>query len=163
MAINPQRLEAFSLFAGLKPEHLIKIGTIAEEITAKKEQVLFRDGDAGDAIFLIEDGSVRISKEIPMVGEEALTILKIGSYFGEMNFLTGNPRSADARANETTKLIEIKNDRFRKLMDEDKDLAISVLWAFVKTLANRLNSSNEKYRAILAMSLPFQNPNQPKP
>ncbi|GAB4291383.1 MAG: hypothetical protein Kow0090_04850 [Myxococcota bacterium] len=156
MPINPQRLEAFGLFVGLKPEHLIKIGSIAEEVSYKKNEILFKEGDPGDAIYLIEDGSVRISKDIPNVGEEALSILKIGSFFGEMNLITGKPRSADARANEKVNLIKIENERFKKLFAEDKDLAISVLWALSKILAERLHQQNEKYRALLAMTVPFQ-------
>ena len=156
MPINPQRLEAFSLFAGLKPEHLIKIGTIAEEVTYKKNEVLFLEGDPGDAIMLIEDGSVRISKDIPNVGEEALAILKIGSFFGEMNFITGNPRTADARANERCQVLKVNTDKFKELFDENKDLAISVMWALSKILAERLHQQNERYRAMLAMTVPFQ-------
>ena len=98
---------------------------------------------------------MRISKHVPGVGEEALTILEPGSYFGEMSLVDDTPRSADAIAHTRSKVRVIKRDELDGLMFTDKDIAYTLLWTFVRTLAVRLRDTNEKIKAFFAMSARF--------
>ena len=93
------------LFRELKPSEMERLLSISKEKKVKKDEVIFKEGDIGDAFYLIVAGSVRISTLVPGVGEEALTILKAGEYFGEMALIDDAPRSASAIANEDTMLL----------------------------------------------------------
>ena len=62
--------------------------------------MIFEEGEQGDKFYLILDGAVRISRIVPGMGEEALAVLRAGTYFGEMALIDDFPRCADARAHE---------------------------------------------------------------
>ena len=107
-------------------------------------------------MYLILSGEVRISKDIPGVGEEALAFLKEGSYFGEMALLgEESPRSANAIASGIVQLAKLDRKDFLELIDRDKEVGVEILWSFVNTLSNRLRESNDKI-AFFAMSNMFE-------
>jgi CRP-like cAMP-binding protein len=89
------------------------------------------------------------------MGEEALTILESGEYFGEMALIDDQPRSADAIANTPCVLGSIAKDRFDELLFMNKELAHDLLWTFVRVLSSRLRETNEKMRAFLVMAGKF--------
>jgi CRP-like cAMP-binding protein len=101
---------------------------------------------------MILEGSVRISKQIPGVGEEALAVLKSGTYFGEMALIDGKPRSADAIANDAVTVYSIDATAFHNLLRTDPDLSYHILMQFVRTLARRLRDTNERIRSFLAFA-----------
>ena len=105
---------------------------------------MFRQGAPGDKLFIILQGSVRISREVPGMGEEALAILKQGDVFGEMALLDEAPRSADAKVHEGCRLLSISRIAFEDLLFLHKDLAYEVLWNVIRTLIRRLRETNDK-------------------
>jgi CRP-like cAMP-binding protein len=64
-------------------------------------------------------------------------------------------RSASAYAQKDCELAKLARDDFMELLDKEKDLAIDILWGFVRVLSNRLRNSNDKV-AFLAMSNMFE-------
>jgi CRP-like cAMP-binding protein len=142
-----ERIEALSsidLFKGLGQTHMERIAAITEEMELKKNEVLFREGEAGDQLFAILEGQIRISRQIPGVGEEALAILGPGDYFGEMAIFDDAPRSGDALAHESCRLLTLSKPALQDLMFTDFAFAHEVLWNLVRTLSDRLRRSNEK-------------------
>src|SRR5450432_3042115 len=139
-----EQLSRVPFFNGLTREALGLIArTTAEESHATGTKI-FQFGDAGDKLFIILEGKVRISREVAGMGEEALAVLGPGDLFGEMALLDESPRSADARAHERCRLLVIAKDAFEELLFLHKDLAYEVLWSCVRMLASRLRETNEK-------------------
>ena len=91
-------LKKVALFEGLTQGQLAKVAQIGHSRDFPAGAFLFREGEAGQEMFVIEKGKVRISKTVPGIGEEALAILEPGQYFGEMAVIEDSPRSADAIA-----------------------------------------------------------------
>lgn len=143
------------LFRELKPSEMERLLSISKEKKVKKDEVVFREGDIGDAFYLIVAGSVRISTLVPGVGEEALTILKAGEYFGEMALIDDAPRSASAIANEDTMLLFMGKEDFRKLLERQTDIAYKLLWVFTKTLSARLRKTDEQLKSIFSIAKTF--------
>ena len=139
-----EQLRRIDLFAGLKPEAIALIASVATEETHALGTKIFQHGDAGDKLYLILDGRVRISREVPGMGEEALAILGPGQVFGEMALLDESPRSADARVHERCRLLAIPKDGFDDLLFMHKDLAYEVLWSMVRMLVVRLRDTTDK-------------------
>ena len=137
-------LKKVDLFAGLKPEGIALISKVATEETHAVGTKIFQHGDAGDKLYLILDGRVRISRDVPGMGEEALAVLGPGQVFGEMALLDEAPRSADARAHERCRLLVITKDAFEDLLFMHKDLAYEVLWSMVRMLIGRLRETTDK-------------------
>jgi CRP-like cAMP-binding protein len=151
--VSPELLKKVYLFQDLTAKELEQVLGICEEESAAAEQVIVREGESGDKMYLIVDGRVRIQKSIKGVGNEALAVLETGDYFGEMALVEDIERSADAVAHEApARLLSIKKDKFESLLFLNKDLAHSILWTFVRTLSGRLRETNDKLRAFFAMS-----------
>jgi len=138
------QLKGIQLFSGLKPQALELIARIAQEETHKKGTKIFRHGDPGDKLYLLLEGKVRISREVPGMGEEALAILGPGQMFGEMALLDESPRSADANVHENCRVLAVPRDGFDDLLFINKDLAYEVLWSIVRMLVTRLRETNDK-------------------
>jgi CRP/FNR family cyclic AMP-dependent transcriptional regulator len=145
-------LHSVGLFAELRKPELAKIAGIVRAERHQAESKIFSEGDAGNSMYLIKSGRVRVSKSPPGCGEEALAILGPGAVFGEMAVLDGGKRSADVLVLEDAELLVIDRRQFAQLLFEDKELAYYVLNAIVRTLAGRLREMDEKLIAFFMMT-----------
>jgi CRP-like cAMP-binding protein len=145
-------LKKVGLFEALREQELSTIERICRPGTAAKNTVIFREGDAGDRCYIIMKGEVRISKFIPNIGEEALTVLKPGEYFGEMALIDDYPRSAHAIANTDVELLSITKADLDTALNADHELGYKLLWAFTRTLSRRLRETNDKMAGFLALT-----------
>jgi len=155
--MNQDIIEALGkteLFGGLSQVHLRELAACCRIEEFKKNDFVFREGEPGQAFYLILAGKVRISREVPGMGEEALAILGEGSYFGEMALIDSGPRSADARVHEHLRLLIMSKDDLDDILFLNKALACDVLWGFVRTLTRRLRETNDKM-VFLATSSKF--------
>lgn len=137
-------ISRITLFQGLSAKSLARVASIATAQRYPVGTVLFRAGDVGDRLYMITEGRVRISREVPGMGEEALTILGAGDYFGEMAVIDPAPRSADAHVHEACAVLEIRKDEMEHLLLVHRDLAYEVLWNVVRTLTARLRDTTDK-------------------
>jgi CRP-like cAMP-binding protein len=142
-----------AVFQDLEDDEVDRVVEICKQQQFKFGQTIFNEGDPGNRLFIIADGEVRISRQVPGSGEEALAVLKPGACFGEMAVFDRSERSTDAIANTDTTLITISRSDFEMLLDFDRDLAYKVLWAVVRLLSQRLRVTNENLRSFLAMSM----------
>ncbi len=143
-------LAQVALFQGLNHSQLKKVAAICESETVEHGGVIFREGEPAQSMYLLVTGKVRISRQVPGMGEEALAILDAGQYFGEMGVVEESVRSADAYAHEPSTLWRIDRGKFDQLLFTDKELAYAVLWTLVRTLSSRLRETNEKMTFLAA-------------
>jgi CRP/FNR family transcriptional regulator, cyclic AMP receptor protein len=122
------------LFAGLGPEALEAIARSLRIRHFRRGEVLFHEGDPGDALFIVASGAVKVvvpSEE----GEEAiLATLKRGDFLGELALLDGAPRSASAIALEATDALTLPRDQFRALADAEPAIRGALLEAMAREL-----------------------------
>ncbi len=142
-----------AIFADLTDDELSHITEICKEQKFKSGATLFKEGEPGNRLYIIADGEVRISRDIPGSGEEALTVLKKGACFGEMSVFDRSVRSTDAIANKDCTLITITRSDFEIMLDFNRDIAYKILWSVVRMLSQRLRVTNDNLRSFLAMSM----------
>lgn len=120
--LSPEEKSKFLTSGGLSESDRFLFAAFAEERSYPAEALIFREGDAGDVLYAIARGRVRISRQIGG-GEEALAILGPGEIFGEMAILDpeATGRSADARAHEEVLLLELTRPRFEGLEKADPE------------------------------------------
>jgi CRP-like cAMP-binding protein len=147
-------LSKISLFAALQPSYLRRIANLGVEESYEADALIFKEGEQGDKMYLILSGAVRIGRQLPGAGEEALAVLRAGMHFGEMALIDDFPRSADARAHEPARLFVIHKKDMGDLLFVDRDLAYDLLWSFVRTLSSRLRDTNDKM-SFMALSSKF--------
>ena len=129
---------------GSRPARSSSSRSVATEERHALGTKIFQHGDPGDKLYIILEGKVRISRDVPGMGEEALAVLGPGAVFGEMALLDEAPRSADARVHERCRLLALPKDAFEDLLFLHKDLAYEVLWSVVRMLTQRLRETNDK-------------------
>ena len=151
MAIT-ELLRNVSIFRDLDSGELARVAEVCREQNFVSGEYIFREGEAGNRLYLIVEGEVRISREVPG-REEALAILKQGALFGEMAVFDRSERSTDAISNGGTKVITISRSDFELLLDFNREIAYKVLWAVVRLLSHRLRSTNDSLKSFLAMSM----------
>ncbi|HSM13877.1 MAG TPA: cyclic nucleotide-binding domain-containing protein [Thermoanaerobaculia bacterium] len=121
------------------------LSSLSKEHKLRPGEVLFREGDPGDAMYVVLDGRVRISKHIPGAGEEALAILERGDYFGEMALIDQMPRSAEAKAHERGAVVlAIPQIVVGQLLDRRKVSSVRLLRILCSLVAQRLREIDDK-------------------
>jgi CRP/FNR family cyclic AMP-dependent transcriptional regulator len=130
------------LFESLDDEAARKVCQLLESIDCKAKTSLFRAGDAGDAMYLIERGKVRICVRTTEGRELTLAELGQGDFFGEMALLDGQRRSADAIVAEDGRLAVLSREHFLSFMRGNPNVALEMLTALV----NRLRRTDELLR-----------------
>jgi CRP/FNR family cyclic AMP-dependent transcriptional regulator len=143
------------LFEGLDERYLERMAAIGSEERYKRGEYIFRHGEVGEKFFLILEGAVRISRQVPGMGEEALAVFRAGSAFGEMALIDDSPRSADALAHEGCRLFVVTKRDLEDLLFVDWDLAHDFLWKMVRLLAARLRETTDKM-AFLSFAGKFE-------
>src|SRR5678816_4255042 len=116
-----EKLARVPLFDGLSREALALVAAVAMEEAFERGKRIFQYGEVGDKLYVIVEGKVRISREVSGMGEEALAVLGPGEVFGEMALLDETPRSADATAHESVRLLVITKEAFDDLLFLHKD------------------------------------------
>lgn len=122
-AADKERLLArHFLFAGLDADLLRRLAELSETMMLGRGDVLFYQGDEGDALYGIFDGSIRISLTSPDGKEFTINLMESGDVFGEIALLDGLPRTADARAGRDSRLLRIPRRAFLDLMEQERRL-----------------------------------------
>src|SRR5262245_36942883 len=140
--MNVETLRHVPLFESLDNEAALELCEFLESLDRKEGALLFRAGDEGDAMYVIEQGKVLICVRAEDGHEVTLTELHGGDFFGEMALLDGKPRSADARVAEDARLAVLSREHFLSFVRSNPNVALEMLTA----LANRLRHTDELLR-----------------
>lgn len=130
-------LRESELFRTADTESLNKLASTARTLTAKRNHVLFEEGDEATEVFIVKTGRVSIFKQAPGGRESTVTFMEEGDLFGEQSLFDGEGRSAGARALEATELIAIPYAPIKDLFDTNPIM----LWEVVRLMSSRLRST----------------------
>lgn len=121
------------------PENILKelIPYIATE-NFKKNDVIFREGDVGNSMYIIGEGDVEIKKK-----DKVLSLFKNGDTFGEMALFESERRSADAVSKSDTSLYRINNQDFRKFIFDHLQAGAQFLYNSTQEMSRRLRRTSE--------------------
>jgi CRP-like cAMP-binding protein len=139
------------LFRNLDQEERARILAIGEPRGYRSDQVIFREGEPGDGLFIVVSGTVRISKHTA-TGEEALAILEANAFFGEMALIDYLPRAADAIANTDVEVFFVPLAELRSLLEASHQMAMRVLFALCEVLTQRLRETNDRFMSVFTLA-----------
>jgi len=120
-------LSRIPLFKRLTPEELEQLAQEVDQVQFDADETIFNEQDKGDALYVVESGSVRIWVLDEDVKPVTLAELKPGEFFGELAVLDRGPRSTNATAIVETALHRLSSDDFQKFLMEHPDVAIDVI------------------------------------
>ena len=123
------------IFAQLDADDLEELASIVEERRIEGDRDLFREGEVGDAVYLIVKGSVRVY--VGGMGgrpETTLNELGAGACIGEMAVLDSAPRSASVRALERTRALRVPGEGFKRLLSERPEMSEAIVAELVRRM-----------------------------
>jgi uncharacterized membrane protein len=138
-----EALRSVPLFASLDDDAARELRSLLSDKIVPQNTRLFRQGDMGDAMYLIESGRVRISIRDDEEQDVILAELAQGDFFGEMSIIDGRQRSADARVIEDARLAILSREAFLSFVRTNPDVALEMLSA----LTDRLRRTDELLRS----------------
>jgi len=115
------------LFSGLNPGELDGVAALIRRHRYTAGEIIFHEGDAGTALYIIEKGEVKIVLGSAEGKEVVLSLLGPGDFFGELALLDGEPRSADAVAMEAAELLILQRQDFLRFVAEQPQVAINLM------------------------------------
>lgn len=139
LVMTPLELLAdIGLFTNLTSAELERLADACTEADLKRGDVLFREGDPPDHMYVVVEGRIAISMRSVDGSESVVDLMEGGDPFGEMPLFDGMGRSAEARALEPSKLLVIPYAPIREIYEQRPEL----LWGVVELLVGRLRSMN---------------------
>ena len=144
-----EALRSVPLFASLDDNAATELRSLLTEQVVSSNTRLFRHGDQGNAMYLIESGVVRISLQDEDKNDVTLAELAQGDFFGEMSLIDGRQRSADARVIEDSRLAILSRDAFLAFVRSNPDVALNMLSA----LTDRLRRTDELLRSRVSRNV----------
>ena len=143
--IDIEILKNKSVFFGLGDEQLEKLAAVAYQAAYQKGALLFREGDRGDALFIVESGAIDLHQKREVEGGVKLTTLPPGSIMGEVTLVHIEPRSATAiAAVDGTEVVVLRNTDLADLFKEDRELLVVILLNITRILSKRLRTITSK-------------------
>lgn len=125
-------LKSIDLFSQIPGEDLAQVALISSEEAREAGEEIFSEGEAGDALYLVLDGKVRVHLQEKVIAE-----LGERECFGEMAILDAAPRSASVTAIVETNLLKISREDFQEIMTEKPEIALGI----IKVLSRRLRTA----------------------
>jgi len=139
------------MFGALKPSEIMRVLHIVEVEHLDKGDVVFEDGDPGDAWFVLYEGSVDVVKESQ--GEKTvIATRRKPECFGEMAILDGSPRSATVRAAKDSIVLRIQRSNFNKLLEDGELVAYKLVYQMAVLMSQRQREMTSMLASLLGTS-----------
>lgn len=137
-------LKQVPIFSDLNEESLKIVANSGFVQSYKKDSLILSEEDAGNALFVIINGKVKVVRSDSDDKEVILAILNTSDFFGEMALLDGLNRSANVYAMEDSKLFIVQRNEFLDILRKYPDVSIALL----QELSTRLRASSMKIKAL---------------
>ncbi|AHG90472.1 cyclic nucleotide-binding protein [Gemmatirosa kalamazoonensis] len=143
-------LASVPLFSRLSTDERRGFAALAREQRYPRGALIVRQGDPGDALYVLRSGSVKVA----IVGDDGreviLDTLGQGAHFGELALIDGRPRSAHVVAVDPAVLLVLRREDFRREVERQTRVA----WALLEELSRRLRDADEKITALVLLDVP---------
>lgn len=143
--IRPGALRRVKILCEMTDQQLGLFASFMEVENVRQFHTIVKQGDPGDAMYLILEGELRVRQ---MIGgkETVLVTMLAGEFFGDISLFDHGPRSADVVANHNSVLLKVSATNFQRLTQEAPALATPFLVSICKTLTARIRADNKRLR-----------------
>lgn len=148
--ISPLSLARHGLFAELSPQDLRDLSACLGRRRCARGQIIFAQGDPGASLYVVESGQVKVVVTSADGKELVLNTFGPGDLFGELALLDGEPRSADAVAQEDCQLFVLRRDDFAQFLEEHPRAAVGLL----AVLSRKLRHTTQQVQDVAFLDVP---------
>jgi CRP-like cAMP-binding protein len=149
----PEFLQKVALFQDLDAEALATLTPLLLARKIKAGELIFRERDESDALYMVEQGRVVISKEVSGEVDIVLARFSAGDFFGEMGLVDAAPRSASAHAELDTVLWMLDRKVFQQIFSDHPEMAARICYRLVTVFIQRLRATNDQAREAIRWGL----------
>jgi CRP-like cAMP-binding protein len=143
-------LDTTDLFAAMPEDVLESLRDKAVVRALERNEVLFRQGDASAALYVVQDGRIAIATQSGDGRESVIAVLEEGGLFGELPLFDEEPRVADVRALTDSHVVELAYEPVRAILRDRPEL----LWIIVRLLVVRLRATDEALADAVFLDVP---------
>lgn len=146
-------LRRVSLFQDMDSAVLAALMPFLSPRRVKAGDIIFRELDASDALYVVEAGRVVISKHVSGQTDIVLTRFTTGDFFGEMGLFDSAPRSASAYAEIDTTLWKLDRNTFNEMLIDRPEVGARICYRMVTVFIQRLRETNDQAREAIRWGL----------
>lgn len=139
----PEFFRQVSIFRGLPDEELSALAAIASEWECLKDQLIYREGDESDVLYILREGEAAATVSTGLLANRPLMLFHSPDVFGELAFLDRQTRSATVRCTQPSRLVSFTRTDFAHLGRQWPDLHRIVYKNMARVLAQRLRVANQ--------------------
>jgi CRP/FNR family transcriptional regulator, cyclic AMP receptor protein len=136
-------LREVRLFKDIGDTELVALGASMRDRALKRGQVLCREGDPGEEMFVVRRGSFVISKPVTGRVEQVLARIGPGDFLGEMSLFARAPRSATVQADTDAALLVLDRAALTRMTEQNPRAAAAFFYALVQVFIERLRASGD--------------------
>lgn len=142
---NLQKLIQIPICKGLTEAEAGQIIAICEEQAVEKAKTVFREGEPGDGVYVVLEGTLEVTKRDSQGKGQSIAKLSDGTVVGEMSLVSGDAaRSATVTATSDAKLLKISSAKFQALLQKDNVAALKIVNNLAQVMSRRMLLMNEK-------------------
>lgn len=134
-------LESCKLFSSLSPAELASLKSVTREVTFAGGSEIFKEGDAGDVLYVVKSGLVQINAVIAGGERQVLSRVPPGEVFGEFAVIDNQPRSATATAEVETSLYVVPREALVQMLTSSPQFSFSMM----REITQRMREFNRQY------------------
>lgn len=143
-------ITAVPLFEALNEEDQAALHAMMSEVSFRRGEKLFNEGDPGDRLYILVDGKVKLGHTAADGRENLIAVLGAGEMIGELTLFDPGPRSTTATAVAPTTMLELDHDAMMNFLDTRPELAKHML----KALSQRLRRTNDQLADLVFSDVP---------
>ena len=142
-------LKALSFFSGLSEEQLGIVSTHIKIHELEAEKTLFEEGDRGDSVYFIIDGTLEVLMESDWGEKVKLADLTRGGSVGEMSVIDDLPRSASIASVTAATVLSLDKEHFDQIIEDHPSIGVIMLKGLARFLSKHVRESNESLSDFL--------------
>lgn len=146
-------LRKSALFNKMTEEQIRLLSKVFKIKTVTEGATLFVENMQGESLYLIESGTIKITKMLAEGDEQVMAILGPDDVFGEMAIFAGDSRAVSARVAETANLFSLSRSDYDKLSQVDPKLSLLLTQNIIAIFSERLRGAQNEYREMLLASI----------
>ena len=150
MAYDETLLVGLPFFAQMQPEELHELFTRLKRRNYRSGETIFHKDDAGTTMYIISEGTVKISVPSEIGSEMILSILSAGDFFGELSLFDGNPRSATAISSGLTEVFVLHRDDFIDFVNKHPMVSLNI----IRALSARIRRTDNLVEDVVFLDIP---------
>jgi len=143
-------LRSMHVFHNLDSLHLHKLATIARETKFEEGEIIYRAGDVGQAIYLIQTGEIAIEMELVDYGPVRLFTLGPGQLFGWSSLFPTRRKQARAWVIQPARIITINASQLRNLFRQDHEFERDVMDCMTEVVVDRVRGARQELAKTMA-------------